>query len=572
MDWMVELPDGALFGPIPLGALADLIDDGTITADAKLRNRHTGETTTVARREKDILKPADGAPATQPSPADAAAAKAARAQSEAIARRVATLEDQAKAAQRDLDETRRKSREEAERYAQFRKQTQTQSDTYQKQIPALEQQRAQLAEALEKARTDLKARRPAAAARDIDWIDPEKSSPTAPSTGAEAEATAGLRSELTHARAQLKELDGLREALKQAGEQLAQARREQESHAAAARESQQKAAAREYELHQELDALRKASGATADALKQAREALRQQADGDESAALRQRVAELESRAAAQARQLAQAEQERESRQGEVETLKSRAEANAADFSQKIETLRQEVEAAAARLKQTEESLEQEQAARAEANARLKQAEEALKRDRDGHAGAASELRRRESDLKRRLDETTHTLAARERDLAQLRDQLTQRARELEHQQRLAVEKERNLLQRVTELRTQAETLEGELEAAAQALAEQRGTPLPSASPESLQAEAAQLESTGQEQAQRIDEAETKLAGLADELARLGKDHQDGLDRLHKELEQLRSHSEAADRQLEQAKAALDALTPAQGLEAENDAP
>jgi len=58
MEWIVELIDGAAFGPLNIHALEDLFRDGTVAEDAKLRNIKTGETTTVAEKCSAALEDA----------------------------------------------------------------------------------------------------------------------------------------------------------------------------------------------------------------------------------------------------------------------------------------------------------------------------------------------------------------------------------------------------------------------------------------------------------------------------------------------------------------------------------
>ncbi len=90
MQWMVEVVDGDLYGPLNIQALADLLDDGTIRLGAALSNRDTGETTTVRDKLADILPTL-----TPPAPAvDTSALDAATKEREALARDLADTRDQ----------------------------------------------------------------------------------------------------------------------------------------------------------------------------------------------------------------------------------------------------------------------------------------------------------------------------------------------------------------------------------------------------------------------------------------------------------------------------------------------
>jgi len=62
MVWMVELQDGAEYGPVHLRALADLILNGTVSRDATLTDRRTSETTTVEEKTADIFAAISAAP------------------------------------------------------------------------------------------------------------------------------------------------------------------------------------------------------------------------------------------------------------------------------------------------------------------------------------------------------------------------------------------------------------------------------------------------------------------------------------------------------------------------------
>ncbi len=47
MDWMIELPDGSLYGPLHLLATLDLAKDGTASLEARVTHKDTGEQSTL---------------------------------------------------------------------------------------------------------------------------------------------------------------------------------------------------------------------------------------------------------------------------------------------------------------------------------------------------------------------------------------------------------------------------------------------------------------------------------------------------------------------------------------------
>lgn len=71
MDWLVELRDGSIYGPIHLLALRDLIREGTVSIQAKIKHKRSGEEQVVCEALlNELLKMG---PAVQESPADSAA-------------------------------------------------------------------------------------------------------------------------------------------------------------------------------------------------------------------------------------------------------------------------------------------------------------------------------------------------------------------------------------------------------------------------------------------------------------------------------------------------------------------
>lgn len=72
MQWMVELDDGTLYGPINIRALSDLITDGIVSDGTKLIQHATGEEATIKEKMDDILGIVSS---TQPSPGPVAAKK-----------------------------------------------------------------------------------------------------------------------------------------------------------------------------------------------------------------------------------------------------------------------------------------------------------------------------------------------------------------------------------------------------------------------------------------------------------------------------------------------------------------
>ncbi len=72
MDWMVDLPDGSLYGPLNLASLAEMLDDGTLAPDAMLTHKKSGERFALGEASRLAEeKP----PAPAPSPAVPARAK-----------------------------------------------------------------------------------------------------------------------------------------------------------------------------------------------------------------------------------------------------------------------------------------------------------------------------------------------------------------------------------------------------------------------------------------------------------------------------------------------------------------
>jgi len=50
MDWLVRLPDGTVFGPVNIRALAECVEERLFSENAKVRNRRTGETSSVGQQ------------------------------------------------------------------------------------------------------------------------------------------------------------------------------------------------------------------------------------------------------------------------------------------------------------------------------------------------------------------------------------------------------------------------------------------------------------------------------------------------------------------------------------------
>jgi chromosome segregation ATPase len=57
MCWKVELRNGTFYGPLNLRTLADLVEDGTVSEDARLVNVSSGEESTVAGKRDAIFSP-----------------------------------------------------------------------------------------------------------------------------------------------------------------------------------------------------------------------------------------------------------------------------------------------------------------------------------------------------------------------------------------------------------------------------------------------------------------------------------------------------------------------------------
>jgi hypothetical protein len=55
MFWSVEMPDGSMYGPVNLGALAESVANGTLKPGARLRDLRTGLMTTVGAKHSAIL-------------------------------------------------------------------------------------------------------------------------------------------------------------------------------------------------------------------------------------------------------------------------------------------------------------------------------------------------------------------------------------------------------------------------------------------------------------------------------------------------------------------------------------
>ena len=65
LDWIVQLPDGASYGPVHRSALKDLVSSGRLQAGARASNRRTGEATTI----RDVLAgPGPALPLTERLP------------------------------------------------------------------------------------------------------------------------------------------------------------------------------------------------------------------------------------------------------------------------------------------------------------------------------------------------------------------------------------------------------------------------------------------------------------------------------------------------------------------------
>jgi len=47
MDWLLELPDGGVFGPVPLAAFLDMLREGAITPDFKVRRKDSSDSARI---------------------------------------------------------------------------------------------------------------------------------------------------------------------------------------------------------------------------------------------------------------------------------------------------------------------------------------------------------------------------------------------------------------------------------------------------------------------------------------------------------------------------------------------
>lgn len=47
MDWLLELPEGGVFGPVPLVAFLDMLREGAITPDFKVRRKDRSESARI---------------------------------------------------------------------------------------------------------------------------------------------------------------------------------------------------------------------------------------------------------------------------------------------------------------------------------------------------------------------------------------------------------------------------------------------------------------------------------------------------------------------------------------------
>ncbi len=64
MDWLVELPDGSLFGPVPLHAFLGMLRDGSLTAGLRVRRKDQAAFRTIVDLAAEI------AAVDQPVPAE----------------------------------------------------------------------------------------------------------------------------------------------------------------------------------------------------------------------------------------------------------------------------------------------------------------------------------------------------------------------------------------------------------------------------------------------------------------------------------------------------------------------
>lgn len=101
MVWRVQLVNGSWYGPVHTAVLAGLVQDGSVAADAALRNERTGQLTTVA----DYQAAAD---------AKTAALDALQVENDALRERVAELEQAAVASLVATEEAQARARDEAE--------------------------------------------------------------------------------------------------------------------------------------------------------------------------------------------------------------------------------------------------------------------------------------------------------------------------------------------------------------------------------------------------------------------------------------------------------------------------
>ncbi|MDA0577658.1 MAG: hypothetical protein O3B24_06110, partial [Verrucomicrobia bacterium] len=382
MDWLVELADGTVFGPVNIRALSDLMQDGTVDLDCALENRRTGESTIVARHQADILGE-NGAPL---SPIDA------ERQAE-LAQRVATLEAQSQAARDALEKARLSAREQAERHDVYRKQTDKDAGTLRQRVHELEDKSRTLVDQLKLAEKKLEESKAAQAKREIDWIEADKSADS------KRQALSQRETELDEAVQKL-----TREARE--AQQLAQeAREELQGQAAAVDALKKESQAREAELQREIEQLRQQSTETATALEEARNAHAILIAAEPDPALTNRIAELEQLAREQGERLDIADMELAALQAELSELQQAAEARERSANEEHTALRERAEAITAELEN----------ARAEI--------EALQ---DRHGQAAGESLQRETELRAQLQAAEQTAEAAHRELETAWTQIQER--------------------------------------------------------------------------------------------------------------------------------------------------
>ncbi|MGQ9662116.1 MAG: hypothetical protein ACUVWX_07245, partial [Kiritimatiellia bacterium] len=171
MDWFVRLPSGETYGPLNIKALADLLADGSIGSDTQLEHRTTGELTSVAAKQEEILGHAVISGVAKEERTRLEQEKAAQAkQLEDLNRRVAELEERLATTVGEMEKLRQGAQEERAKYEQALASNEEQTAQLRTDLARLQEERERIFQELSEAWEQLTAAAEQAQEREIDWL------------------------------------------------------------------------------------------------------------------------------------------------------------------------------------------------------------------------------------------------------------------------------------------------------------------------------------------------------------------------------------------------------------------